>query len=394
VAVVMALLAVFFVIRHLVTPSIKLSRVRTAVVEMGPVNSTVDASGVVVPVFEEVLSCPFDTRVLKIHKEPGARLSPGDTILTLNARPLHLEADELRDRIALQQNLIEQNEISLILHQEDLKSDIAQLKLQIEYKEAVTKQQQTLFEMKAATEWDVRQAELDETMSRISLQKLEKQLIRQAESITKQIEGLHIEIELLRQQLVEKEELITQASPSLNRSSVLTWLIPEEGMALRKGEVMARVANLSSFKIEATASEIHSKIITRGMSVIATLGHDTLHGYVSNVPPSLNRGMVNFSIELDEPAHPVLKPNLRADIYVVINSKNNVLRIKKGPFANGTGRQEVFVIDGKTATRKDIVLGMAGVDYYEILEGVDVGETLVISNMRERLHLETIRVKK
>ena len=67
-----------------IKPSISRARIRTAKVELGSIEAAITASGTVAPEFEQVLSSPLDTRVIKILKRPGAVLTKGDPILELD----------------------------------------------------------------------------------------------------------------------------------------------------------------------------------------------------------------------------------------------------------------------------------------------------------------------
>jgi HlyD family secretion protein len=87
--------AVFFGGLQFISPSIGRDRIRTAKVEIGPVEATITASGTVVPEIEQVLSSPVDARILKILKRPGAVLSKGEPILELDLNESRLAADKL-----------------------------------------------------------------------------------------------------------------------------------------------------------------------------------------------------------------------------------------------------------------------------------------------------------
>ncbi len=53
----------------------------------------------------------------------------------------------------------------------------------------------------------------------------------------------------------------------------------------------------------------------------------------------------------------------------------------------------MFVIDGKEAFKRDVVMGTAGVMYQEIVEGLSEGQQVILSNMKDHMHLDRIKIK-
>jgi HlyD family secretion protein len=391
---IIALIAIIFVARYLITPSMAIGRLRIATVELGMVESTITATGVVVPEFEQVISCPFDTRIVEVLEEPGASLVKGQPVLKLDDRDIAHEVERLQDEIALKVNEHERLEVDFIREKEDLVVQMAILKLRIEHLEAKTHQQRELFEIKAATSWSVRQAELDENISRLQLEQMDKDLSRQSESVGKQVEGLEIEARLLGQRLQRALERLDKANVTAMADGVLTWISDEEGATLREGEIVARIANLTSYRVEATVSDIHAARIKAGMFAHVKVGQERLTGIITSIPPNITGGVVTLIVSLDEPSHSSLRSNLRVDVYAVTEHKDDVLRIKKGPFINGSGRQEIFVINESRATKVKAQIGLISMDYYEIVDGLFEGDKVIISDMSDRIHLNEFRIRR
>ncbi len=84
-----------------IRPSVRASRLRTAVVDRGAVEATISASGNVVPEREHVITSPVDTRVVRILKNPGDTVSLGEPLLELDVSGSRLDLERLEDRIEL-----------------------------------------------------------------------------------------------------------------------------------------------------------------------------------------------------------------------------------------------------------------------------------------------------
>jgi HlyD family secretion protein len=82
------------------------------------------------------------------------------------------------------------------------------------------------------------------------------------------------------------------------------------------------------------------------------------------------------------------------EIRVVISGKNGVIRLPNGTYYKDRGYKEMYVVKGKKAHRTKILLGDSNFDYVEVLEGLQVGEKVILSDIGEKYTREEIRVKK
>ena len=102
--------------------------------------------------------------------------------------------------------------------------------------------------------------------------------------------------------------------------------------------------------------------------------------------------MLQFTAALAQPSHPGLRPSLRGDVLIITDRKARTLRVKRGPFADNDARQ-AFVVRGDRAVRVPIRIGLAGADDVEVTSGVSEGDEIIISDMKDYLHLAEVRIK-
>ena len=101
-------------------PSIRRDRVRTAKVERDTVSATLDASGLVVPVFEQSLTAPVATRVVRILQPAGSEVAPGEPIVLLDDTDARRDVARLEEQIALKENQRRATGLELDRTREDL----------------------------------------------------------------------------------------------------------------------------------------------------------------------------------------------------------------------------------------------------------------------------------
>ena len=157
--------------------------------------------------------------------------------------------------------------------------------------------------------------------------------------------------------------------------------------------MVARVADLSVFRVEATTSDVNASRISVGQPVRVRLDGLVTDGRVSVVEPQMQNGALRFQVALDDPDATWLRSNLRVDVQVVTDRKARVLRVARGPYAQGGGAQQVFVLRNGRAYRTPVRLGVSNFDWFEIVDGLAEGDEIIASDMREYEYAPEIRIK-
>jgi len=393
IAGVATLLAVFLWGPGWISPSVARARVRTARVDAGPIEAVISASGTVLPEIEEVVSSPVDARVLRILVRPGAELKPGQPIVELDTSESTLAVEKLAQNLALKENQQEKTRLELERSLNDLDSQERIKDLQLQSFRSQLARSQALSKEGLISVEQLRQAELAEAQAVIELKKIQKERENAQRATRAQIDGLALEMATVRRETEEARRQLNLASPKAGRAGVLTWSLAEEGIAVHKGDVLARVADLSSFRVEATLSDVHAKQVSVGLPVAVKVGEETLDGTVSNVLPTIKNGVMTVQVVLRQKSSALLRSNLRVDAFIVTGRRARALRIKKGPFADGGGPADAFVVRGDRAYRTRVELGLSSFDEFEVVKGLAAGDEVIISDMKDYMHLKEIRIR-
>lgn len=136
--------------------------------------------------------------------------------------------------------------------------------------------------------------------------------------------------------------------------------------------MIARLADLSSYKVQVLVSDAYAEQLKAGGAATVRINGADLKGIISSVVPTVFSGIITFQVALNEKAHQVLRPNLRADVFVATASKHNVLRVKNGPYFNTAFGQQVFVVQQDEIIRKPAQIGVSNADFVELWKVVFV----------------------
>ena len=393
VAGVALVVAVLLFLPGWLRPSVDRDRIRTARVERGPVEATVQASGTVIPAFESVLSSPVEARVQKVLKRPGERVAVGEEILVLDTSASRLDLERLEDRLEQKANEQEQIRIGLDKSLSDLRGQIESQKLDTEVAEARAAQNRKLHAEGLVSEETLRVVEVEAKKARIQLRQLEEQVASERRSAESRVQGLNLDLAILRKERDEAGRQLELATTRADRAGVITWVFNQEGGTVRRGDVIARIADPESFRIEATVSDVHSSRLAPGQPVKVVMDGQSLPGRLATIYPSVENGSVKFNVDLDDPRNPKLRQNLRVDVLVVTGTRADALRVANGPFADGGGTDRAFVVDGSRAVRRPIRLGLIGAEYLEVTDGLAEGDEVIVSDMRDYAHLTEVKLK-
>lgn len=375
-------------------PSVRRDLIRTARVDAGPLEAVITASGMVLPEIEQVVSSPIAARVLRLLRRPGDTLAKGDAILELDLSASVLAVEKLGQDLALKANQQEKTRLDLAARLSDLDSQREVQRLQAEAARAQLIRHHHLYEQGLLSQETLSQSELAAAQAAVMLRKLEREAAHARASTDTQIQGLALETATLRRELDEARRQLAVATTRADRDGVLTWALSEEGASVRQGDVIARIADLRSFRVDATVSDVHAQKLRSGLPVAVRVNErGVLRGLVVSVHPTIQNGVMTFCVALDEKSSSLLRSNLRVDVLVVTGRKERARRIARGPFADGEGLANVFVVQGERAVKRPVRLGMSSFEHYEVLEGLQEGDEVIVSDMGEFDHLKEVRIR-
>lgn len=393
VAAVAALGVAFLVLPGFLRPSLARGEVRVGVVDRGPIEAVLSASGTVVPAFEQILSSPIEARVLRVLKRPGATVVAGEELLALDTKGAELDLAKLGDRLAQNANEQRQRQLALDKALGDLAGRIETAQLDADLAAAQAAQSGKLADLGLASAEALRVAEVAAKKAAIVVGQLRRSVDGERRATEAGLASLALDRSILEKEAGEARRQLELATVSAERPGVVTWTVAEEGTAVHRGDMLARLADLGSFRVEATISDVHASRLALGLPVRVALDGEDLAGRLESVHPTIDNGAVRFNVALADPHHQKLRQNLRVDVLVVTGVRPAALRLPKRAAATETGRDSVFVIRGNEAVRRPLRLGVAGALYDEVLAGVAAGDRVILSDLSDFDGVDRIRLK-
>ena len=373
-----------------IRPSIEADRIRVGSVDFGPVESSVSATGHVVPAFEKVVSSPVEARVVRVLHRPGAELAPGDEIVELDLSGSRLELDRLQERVAQKQWEVERARANSEVREGELAERLEIARLDLEIAAYRNKQQEKLHRVGLVTEESRREAEVTLRKAELEVVAAERAVEVASREARSDRHHLNLELEIQIKEREDAARRLELATARSDRTGVLTWVVAEEGSMVARGGVLARIADLHSFRVEATISDIHASKLAPSRAVQVQLDDERISGLIESVYPTIENGVVRFLVALDQSSHEKLRNNLRVDVDVLTERKGRVLRIPRSSFVPAGRVVNLFVVQEDRLERRRVSLGVRGVEWIEVVGGLEEGDEVVLSDLREFDYLEQI----
>jgi len=387
------LLSSVWLLRASFQSTLKRSEITTAIVEMGNIENTINATGEILPEFEEIITSPIDASIQNVVMDAGAQIKAGESILTLDKSAAQTEYEKLKFQVESKRNEIEKLKLDLNKSFSDIKSNNDIKQLRINSLQADVENAKRLYKAGGGTKEDVDKAELDLKVAMLEKQQLENEIKNKQQTMRLEIKEAELAADIEENDLHELERKLQQANIVATRAGVVTWVNKNIGASVHQGESIARIADLSSFKVTGSISDNYLDQLHNGMSAIIRINETDIRGTVVNIYPSVQNGIVSFDVQLDEQNNKLLRANLKVDVYLVTATHNNVMRVANGPTFRGASAQDVFVLKNGVAEKRTVHIGMTNFDYVELKDNVKPGDVVITSDMKDYKNSKEVVIK-
>jgi HlyD family secretion protein len=142
------------------------------------------------------------------------------------------------------------------------------------------------------------------------------------------------------------------------------------------------VVDLTAFEIEFQVAETYAQDIKPGMTADITLDGRPHAGTVTAISPEVRQSQVTGRVKFSGAQPPGLRQNQRAAVRIVLDERNDVVKFERGSFIDDATRQ-LYVVRGDHAVLVPVQLGAASVAEVEVVRGLQPGERVIVSDMRD-----------
>lgn len=350
-------------------------------VARGEFNDYIRVTGQVQPITTVQLS-PLEAGVVeRLVVEEGASVHKGDVLVELSNTSLTLEILNSEAELAEKQNILRNTLISMEQQKLDLRLDKVQLDLDVERKHRTWQQNEELYRNNLIAREDWLQSKED---YELAAKKRELNIERQVQDSlyrTVQIEQMEDNLANMKRNM----ELIRQRIGNLQVKSPIDGevglLDVVLGQSVSSGQKIGQVNDLSDYKVEAQIDESYIDRVRAGLDATFERQDTAYTMRLRKVYPEVRNGQFRADFTFVG-AHP---RNIRSGqtyyLHLELGQPTDAVIIPRGSFYQSTGGAWIYVLtpEGDRAYKRQIRIGRQNPQYYEVLEGLEPGERVIVS---------------
>ena len=371
-------------------PEVEMATLWPDTVKRGPMVREVRGLGKLVVEEYRWIPAQFDGRIEKINFLPGSKLHANDVLMVLSNPDMELAANDLEWQVKQAQanytNLkvtLESSQLQQKSTTEQVRSDLLQAGLTAERDEQLTKAG-----LKSDLETRLSVAKAEELKTRYALSK--QQLDISGQSIQAQLDSQKVQIEKLQAAYVLKKKQVEQLVIRAGADGVLQQLgaggaaAPlEVGQRVVPGTILAKVAQPSRLKAELLIPETQAKDVTIGQVASIDTRNGIVPGHVFRKDPAAVNGTIAVDVKLEGALPEGAVPDLSVDGTITIEKLADVVYVARPVIGQAGAKITLFKLDpdGKEATRVPVALGRSSVNTIEVVDGLKVGDRVILSDM-------------
>jgi HlyD family secretion protein len=383
---VVAISAVTFSLSRLkpAVPSVESSQLWIDTVKRGSMLRQVRGTGTLVPETERWLTANTDGYVENVLVQPGAEVSVGTLLVVLTNPELQQLAQDVAYQVKASEadlaNLrvkLESDRMSQQAAAASVEASYGEAKLNAEADQALAKKGLIpALNVKIST---VKAGELE---SRLRLE--QERLKINVRSAAAQLAAQQARLDQLRAQARLKQTQVASLEVRATLAGVLQQLSVEVGQRVNTGANLAKIAEPSSLKAVLKVAETQAKDLQRGQSVSIDTRNGLIQGYVSRIDPAVQADRtVTVDVDLDGAMPSGVRPDLSVEGTVQIEKLDNIMYIGRGAAAQEQSTVDIFKVapDGGSAERVQVKLGRSSTNTIEVIEGLQEGDQVILSDM-------------
>jgi HlyD family secretion protein len=347
--------------------------------------ASITGNGKVEPISPTVARAQFPTFVADVNAIEGQAVRNGQLILMLDAADVRAQLSQARgDLLAAQTELRNARAGGPPDEVAQLQGNLQNAETQVASLERTQQALAQLAAKGAATQDEVAQNQTALATARANLQTLQQKKAALAQRASVNVESAGLRVKQQQDLVAALEEKVRSATVIAPSDGTLYSLPVRKGDFVKLGDVLAQMADLRQVRVRAFVDEpdLGSLGQNQGVQVLwDAMPNRVWNGKVEQVPKqvvglgSRSVGEVLCSVDNDKVE---LLPNVNVEVRILVHEQRGVLVIPRGAVRYDQGQHFVLAYDGETVHRRDIKVGVAGADKYELISGLALGDKVAL----------------
>ena len=376
-------------------PTIDAATVWRDTVKRGPMLRQVRGLGTLVP--EDIRWIPATTqgRVENIELRPGAAVTAGSIILQLSNPQLEQELKDCELRVKASEASLANLRVQLQNDQLQQRASAATVEAEFNKARMQAQMNEALAKDQLVSDLVLKQSRVDAEQLGVRHEIAKQQLASVAESQRARLAVQQADLDQAQAIFQLKRRQYDELRVRAGFSGMLQLVPVEVGQQVAPGTNLARVANPSRLKAELKIAETQAKDIQIGQLATIDTRNGVVEGRVIRIDPSVQNGTRTVDVSLPDQLPKGAVPDLSVDGTIELERLTDVLFVGRPAFGQEQATVGLFKLDadGVGATRVQVKLGRSSVNQVEILAGLRVDDTVILSDMSAWDAFDRVRLR-
>lgn len=366
---------------HASTLRVERRGISIVTVERGEFNDFIRVDGQVQPIAVVQISPEEGGIVREKVAEEGAQVKKGDIIVRLANANLELQILDAEAQLAEKQNFLRNTQVTMEQDRLSNMTERLQLDMEISRSRRAYEQQKRLYEEDLVAKELYLKAKEDYELASRKYELVDRRLKQDSLSRRIQMEEMENSLANMRRNL----QLVRQRKAQLDiRSQIdgeLGLLDVELGQNVAAGQKIGQINDLSDFKIQAQIDEHYIDRVHTGLSATFERQGTQFSLAVRKIYPEVRSNKFRTDFVFTDARPENIRSGQTYYINLELGQSAESLLIPKGTFFQNTGGSWIYVLDaeGNKAYKRNIRIGRQNPQYYEVLEGLEAGERVIVS---------------
>jgi HlyD family secretion protein len=376
-------------------PSVDRATVYSDEVKRGPMLREVRGIGTLIPEDIQWIPAQTEAQVDRIVLRPGAVVKPDSIILELSN--LILKRDALDAEYQLKAAEADYANLKVQVNSELLNQKAAEAAVRSEYEQAKIQHNvdEQLFQENIGSIVNAQLSKVREEQLAVRLQLEMERTKNSADAAQARLQAQMSHVDQQRALYELRHAELEALHVRAGIAGVLQLVPVEVGQHVTPGTNLARVADPKKLKAEIKVAETQAKDVLIGQSATIDTRNGTVQGHVSRIDPSVLNGTVTVDVVADGLLPGGARPDLSVDGTIEIENLKDVLYVGRPVHGSSQSTISLFKLtpDGSEATRVNVKLGRASVNTVEIVQGLQIGDRVILSDMSQWDNYDRIRLR-
>ncbi|MEJ2312075.1 MAG: HlyD family efflux transporter periplasmic adaptor subunit [Gemmatimonadales bacterium] len=377
------------------SPSVQRNSVLVGTVERGPMVRAVRGPGTLVPEQLRFVSALTAGRVEQVYVEPGETVQAGTVLLLLSNPDVQLEALQAQQQwTAAQAGLVD---LRRTLGTQMLAQEAALARARADFMEAnrTAESDSVFFLRELISRNEALQAREQAEAARILFTTEEKRYELLEQTVGQQLEVQEEQVDRLQSIYEYQRRRVESMKVIAGADGVLQDLSLEPGQWVQSGTTLARVAQPGRLKAELRIPQTQAREVQPGQRATIDTRSDLIEGRVKRVDPNVQNGAVLVEVSLEGELPQGARPDLSVDGTIEIERLADVLHVGRPAYGQSQSTVGLFKLTegGDAAVRVPVRLGASSVNEIEIIDGLEQGDEVILSDMSRWDDTERVRLK-